>query len=103
MVTTTMMMLLLMMMMMMMVVMTMRMRMRIIMIIIIVMMTMIRRFAAFDYLSIIGVQAYLTYQGYDVGPVDGWMGPKTENALMLFQVGAGVEMRSSLMRIVLCL
>ncbi len=42
-------------------------------------------------MSIRSVQARLTTLGYDPGPVDGMMGPKTRSAIERFQGESGLE------------
>jgi peptidoglycan hydrolase-like protein with peptidoglycan-binding domain len=44
-----------------------------------------------DQASVKQVQEKLSEQGYDVGPVDGIFGPKTQQALRKFQEDKGVQ------------
>jgi peptidoglycan hydrolase-like protein with peptidoglycan-binding domain len=43
-------------------------------------------------------QQFLTILGYDIGPADGWAGPRTKDAVMRFQVKAGMELHDVITR-----
>lgn len=44
-----------------------------------------------DQQTVMQIQEKLKQQGYDVGPVDGIMGPNTKQALMQFQQDKGIQ------------
>jgi len=53
--------------------------------------TQLMGLSGYDLYSTKGVQQALSDLGYDPGPIDGIMGPKTKSAIMAFQTDAGIS------------